>query len=248
MQLDFLSIDWGLSRWAGAEANIGLRATVVPADWDSISIGPNHAFTNRYGMGGRTRIEATLWISANPEPHEHVNALLAEKRTASEFVGYGSVIRKKDPSEDPDLSFVLFLDAVSLQLLIEQMQQATIGNITANVGLDGLKFGLPDEDIWPLQEDDGPRQYLPVRQFSIDVGKLRTTRSAISNIQDHQMYDKLADSDDKTERSQATQWIGEAVRREAEDRSQPLLSLARQIRVMLAILIILVILAILKTG
>ena len=62
------------------------------------------------------------------------------------------------------------------------------------------------------------------------------------------MYDALTDSDDMEERSQAIQWISETAQRDAENSSKPLLNLAKQIRIMLAVLILLGILALLKLG
>lgn len=238
MRLEVLSLDLGLSRSGGEDAQAGIKATVVPAEHDSIRLGSRHIFAGGYFRSKLERIDARLHITAHSDHLGDVWSRFPEGvRLDQEPVGYAYAHIPEAEGETATLSIVLFADETRLAQLMAQVDCIDAGAIAADVWIDGLKFGLPDEEIWESRGDYGT-QFLPIRQFSIEVAKLRTTRQAIRDKRDNLLNEQLADSDEADERKMGRAWIREAAQQAAEQRIEPSLVILRHCRTLLALLLI----------
>ena len=247
MQLDVLSLDVGTSRWSGQDAQAGIKARVVPAGHDTIRLGSRHIFADHNFRSELERIDAQLWVTADRDLLGNVKVLIPEKlRQEHDPAGYASAVIPRDGSEGATLSLVLCVDETSLAHLLGQVAVADAGAITADVWIDGLKFGLPDEEIWEAADPEHSTQYLPIRHFSINVAKLRTTRRAIRDVRDRIGNEELADSDDAEERKLGMAWIRDASKHAAEESIDPSLAILRHCRALLALLLLCAALAILQ--
>lgn len=246
MQLDVLSLDLNTSRWTGKDAQAAIKANVVPADHDTIRLGARHVFAKHNFRTDFDRIDARLWITSNADLLGNVRALLPETPGQDQDpAGYASAYFPHDDGE-PTLSFVLFVDEARLASLLTQAEGLSAGSIAIEVWIDGLKFGLPDEQIWELGDPDRKSQYLPVRHYSIEVAKLRTTRRAISDARDMIGNSELADSDDAEERKLGTAWMKDASRDAADQSREPSLAILRHCRSLLALLLICAVIAVVQ--
>jgi hypothetical protein len=193
------------------------------------------------------RIEALLWVTADPELLGNVKVLLPEAhRQEEDPAGYAQAVIPVDDTDTATLSFVLFLDRASLAQLLGQIATVSAASITIEVWIDGLRFGLPDEEIWEVADPDHSSQYLPIRHFSIEVAKLNTTRAAIRDLRDRIGNEELADSDDAEHRKLGMTWMREAAVDAAEQSAEPSLRILRQCRSLLALLLLCIALAIIQ--
>lgn len=247
MQLNLLSLDVGTTRWSGKDAQIGIKARVVPAEDDIIRLGSRHVFAEHKLRSASERVDAQLWVSADRDLIGNAKGLFPDGlRQDDDPAGYVSAIIPKDDSEDAFLSFVLFLDELSLAKLLKQVATVGVGSITIEVQIDGLRFGLPDEQIWDAADPDRSTHFLPIRHFSIEVAKLKTTRRAIRDLRDRIENEELADSDDPDERKLGVAWMRDVSRQAAEHNVDLSLSILRQCRALLALLLFCAALAIIQ--
>ena len=238
MKLDVLSLEVRAQRWGNENAKVGIAATVIPAEGDSIRLGSKHIFADYNFQSEFERIDAQLWISSDADLAKNVQVLLPDPfRKDKEPAGYASLAIPRQGSEAATLTFMLHVDEARLTELLTQFEGASAGSITIDVWIDGLKFGMPDEQIWEL-DADGARQYLPVGHFSVQVAKLRTTRLKIREARENIGNKELADSDDPEMRKLGVTWLKDVSKRAAEQSAEPSLTLLRQCRALLALLLI----------
>lgn len=239
MRLDLLSLDAAISRWTGEDTQARIKATVVPAEHEKIRVGSRHIFCKHNFHTELERIDAQLWITADADHLSNAKVLFPERlRRDEDTAGYASAAIPDKEGQPATLSFVLFVDEVRFAHLLTQVDGVAAGSIAIEVWIDGLEFGLPDEEIWEPADPDHASQYLPIRHFSIEVAKLRTTRQAIRDAREATENKELADSDDAEERKLGLAWIKDASMYAAEQSVEPSLSILRHCRALLALLLI----------
>lgn len=248
MQLDILSLDLITSRWPGKDAQSSIKARVVPADHDAILIGDRHVFAKHTFKSDVERIDALLLIMSDGELLENVKGSFPQKlQKEQDPAGYASVYIPNSKFERPSLSIVLLIDEFRLGQLFQQIDGLVEGSIKLKVWIEGLEFGvLPDETIWKCSETDQEGTCLPIRQYSIDVAKLRTTRQAINDAEDLAMYNELSDSDDPEERKQGKEWLTATKGGVLEEAADPQLALLRHCRALLVLLLLCVVVGVLQ--
>lgn len=239
MELDVLSLDVDASQWGAGAAKTSIRAKVVPNGHDTLRIGSGHVFAQHNFNREFQRIEAQVWISDNADHFRDVSALLPDAlRPAGELHGYACAAFPRKDGDEPHLSFALYVDEATLSRLLVQLRHLEPGSARIDLWIEGLKFGLPDEEIWEAPTAEHSTHYLPLRHFAIRLAKLRTTRGAIREADDAIGNREQADSDNLENRRAAIQWMKDDAQRAVEQNPDPSLMILRQCRLILAALLL----------
>lgn len=185
MNLNVLKSTVHFSKWRDSVGAVSLSLDVVPQGHEYIEIGDQYLFSSRdYAriLGkDRTLIGASLRLTQDPDVLTHLSPKFEEvDRPILGWAGFYPERHGNFDSRAAELIFTLLLDKSELTEILRVMEQSR-GEVTIDLGIDGLVYGQERDGshlIWELDEANYKR---PISTFSYSVEQLWTSERAVSN-------------------------------------------------------------------